>query len=191
MIYFSFGEIIVSTISFFCLGLLFGALYKSFITIYFFLKELFALPLLTYKKYNKLNISQINLRQKIKTDIISQIIDFFFVITYCAFLILFYYIFLDGVPRFFPIMFSILGYLISFKFLSPIFEKLLNKLFNFLLMTLLNLCFIVFYPIFKLVFIFKKLFTPIFVTLMKKYRQIRLKRLISVKNKKAEKFITK
>lgn len=191
MIYFSFSEILVASVSFFLLGCLFGGLYQSLITVYNFLKVLFSLPKYSYIRYKKIQISKFNLEQKISNSFLYQIVDFFFALLFGIFLLLWWYVFLDGSIRLFPILFVSSGYLISLKFFSALFSKVINKASSCLLKILLHINFLVLFPIFCLFEVIKRFLSPIINSIKNKYKKLLLHLLIKRKGEKIELFLLK
>ena len=148
MIYFSFSEISIAIVSFFLLGCFFGAFYQSLICVYNFLRLSLLIPKYSYLKYNNIRYTNFNLEQKCNKKILLHLLDFAFVIVFGISSLLFYYVFLDGAIRLFPLLFTAVGYCISLNFFSIVFSKVINKALRCFLIFLLHIEFIILFPLF-------------------------------------------
>ena len=177
MIYSSIYEILIATISFFILGILFGGLYNSFSYFCLFLKGMILLPKNAYLKYAKKLKTNYNSEQNCKNDLM----DFLFILLFGISYILFSYVFLDGSLRLFSVFFTIAGYVISFKILSSFFTLTVRKFILGVLKISESLFFIFLLPLFKTLTIIKKLILPI-INIIKV--RLELKRYSSLKRRK-------
>ena len=184
MIYRTFGEIASATVAFFVLGLIFGALYKNILSLAAFLKRIVSAPKSAYIKYAKTNYFRNKIEQKRKSKSSTQIIDFFFVITFAVFYILVSYIFLDAEFRIFALFITLTAYALSLNLFSGFFSVITEKILSVILRIYNTVIFILLYPFFCVFDIIKSALTPIIKILSEKYRSYRFKHLLERKNKR-------
>ena len=190
MIYFTSYQILISMLSFFLLGALFGGVYGCERYLFYFLKKLVLSPKSAYIKYTKQDNTAKNTKQNNKT-LAFQISDFVFVFILGLCYIIFSYLFLDGSFRFFSLVFLCIGYAISLNLIGAFLSRCLYKFLNIILLTYERFIYLILFPTFLFSSLIKKVTAPIIMVIYEKYQTIKFKRLEKIKRRQIEKILFK
>lgn len=128
MRYFSLYEILIGCFGFSVMGFILGLLQPLFPKIVCFPKSLIRF-LRNISKASSIKNLKSDIKSKIKASEFknSGISDFFFVSFYLVLITLFTYLYFDGIIRVFPIVFSLITFLFSFKKITPKLYRILFK----------------------------------------------------------------
>jgi hypothetical protein len=115
-------------------------------------------------------------------------VDVIFISALGICVILFFYVFLDGYIRVFPLIFLSIGYFISYKSLGFAFSVTLKRCFDIILKTATSLVFVFTFPLFFFYAIIKKLLEPIINTVSKRLADRKLKTIIKKSKQRIDAF---
>ena len=130
----------------------------------------------------------INRLSRIREEVISHekrrasaTCDFFFdvifVITYGVGVILFNYVFCDGIPRLYPLIISLGTCTLSYRVIGGTVEKLCDKMFTLLYRPVLALFFVVLYPVKRCIsFVLRRFIMPVSRAILSRARDAREER---------------
>ena len=131
MMYFTFSDYAISSLSFFLLGAIGGVLYRSINSVFSFILKLFALLISAFRSDSPVPHTSFSKRAKH-----SNILVFLFFMIIGIFYILFCYVFLDGEVRIYNFIIFILSFLFFKKYLSfpieHVIEFVQDKLYRML-----------------------------------------------------------
>ena len=191
MIYFNVIEMGLGLVFLCALGCILGGMYTCAKSIIIFLLKVVFLPIDTFQKEIIITNKDYKSEQKKESGIIKNLFDFLFLLVCAILFIVVSYIFLDGAVRILCLLFFIVGFIISFKFLSGLITRFVIKTTDFIYRCLTRLCFIALYPLFFIIRLIKKLLKPIIKLTAKALIKKKNKRIIVKKLKGIENFLLK